>query len=36
MLVARLVLRSIEVAKLQLGDIDWRTGRIIVRAQGLP
>lgn len=28
MLVARLGLRSIEVARLELGDIDWRTGEI--------
>jgi len=34
MLVARLGLRSIEVARLQLGDIDWRAGRIIVRGKG--
>ena len=33
MLVARLGLRSIEVARLQLGDIDWRGGRIIVRGK---
>jgi integrase len=33
MLVARLGLRSIEVAMLQLGDFDWRTGRIIVRGR---
>jgi site-specific recombinase XerD len=30
MLVARLVLRSIEVARLELGDIDWRAGEIAV------
>jgi len=30
MLVARLGLRSIEVARLQLDDIDWRPGRIIL------
>ena len=34
MLVARLGLRSIEVARLELGDIDWRGGRIIVRGKG--
>lgn len=34
MLVARLGLRSIEVARLQVGDVDWRTGRIIVRGKG--
>jgi hypothetical protein len=33
MLVARLGLRSIEVARLQLGDIDWRGGRIIVHGK---
>ena len=33
MLVARLGLRSIEVARLQLGDIDWRGGRIILRGK---
>jgi len=33
MLVARLGLRSIEVARLELGDIDWRGGRIIVRGK---
>jgi site-specific recombinase XerD len=33
MLVARLGLRSIEVARLQLGDIDWRGGRIVVRGK---
>jgi site-specific recombinase XerD len=34
MLVARLGLRSIEVARLELGDVDWRGGRIIVRGKG--
>ncbi|MCE7006410.1 tyrosine-type recombinase/integrase [Kibdelosporangium philippinense] len=33
MLVARLGLRSIEVARLKLGDIDWRGGRIILRGK---
>jgi site-specific recombinase XerD len=33
MLVARLGLRSIEVARLELGDIDWRGGRIILRGK---
>lgn len=33
MLVTRLGLRSIEVARLELGDIDWRGGRIIVRGK---
>ncbi len=32
-LVARLGLRSIEVARLELGDIDWRSGRIILRGK---
>ena len=33
MLAARLGLRSIEVARLQLDDIDWRAGEIVVRAK---
>ncbi len=33
-LVVRLGLRSIEVARLQLGDIDWRAGEIVVRGKG--
>lgn len=33
MLVARLGLRSIEVARMQLDDIDWRTGRIILHGK---
>jgi len=33
-LVARLGLRSIEVARLELGDLDWRTGEIVVRGKG--
>jgi site-specific recombinase XerD len=33
MLVARLGLRSIEVARLELGDIDWRAGVIEVRGK---
>jgi len=41
MLVARLGLRSIEVARMQLNDIDWRAGRIILygkasREDGMP
>ncbi len=41
MMVARLGLRSIEVARMQLDDIDWRTGRIILhgkasRKDGMP
>jgi site-specific recombinase XerD len=33
MLVARLGLRSAEVARLELGDIDWRAGQITVRGK---
>ena len=33
MLVARLGLRSIEVARLELGDVDWRGGRIVLRGK---
>ena len=33
MLVARLGLRSIEVARLQLDDVDWRAGRIVLRGK---
>lgn len=33
LLVARLGLRSIEVARLELGDIDWRAGEILVRGK---
>jgi site-specific recombinase XerD len=33
MLVARLGLRSIEVARLELADIDWRAGEIVVRGK---
>lgn len=33
MLVARLGLRSIEVARLELDDIDWRAGEIVVRGK---
>jgi site-specific recombinase XerD len=33
MLVARLGLRSIEVARLELGDIDWRAGEVVVRGK---
>lgn len=32
-LVARLGLRSIEVARLELGDIDWRCGELLVRGK---
>lgn len=34
MLVSRLGLRSAEVARLELGDIDWRSGQIVVRGKG--
>lgn len=34
MLAARLGLRSIEVARLELGDIDWRAGELVVRGKG--
>lgn len=34
MLVARLGLRSVEVARLELGDVDWRAGELIVRGKG--
>lgn len=34
MLVARLGLRSIEVARLQLRDVDWRAGELVVRGKG--
>ncbi len=33
MLVARLGLRCIEVARFELGDIDWRAGEIVVRGK---
>jgi site-specific recombinase XerD len=32
-LVARLGLRSIEVARLELGDVDWRAGELVVRGK---
>ena len=32
-LVARLGLRSIEVARLQLRDVDWRSGELVVRGK---
>src|SRR5665648_526060 len=34
MLVARLGLRSIEIARLELGDVDWRAGELMVRGKG--
>jgi site-specific recombinase XerD len=33
-LVARLGLRSVEVARLELRDVDWRAGEIVVRGKG--
>ena len=33
LLVARLGLRSIEVARLELEDLDWRAGELIVRGK---
>lgn len=33
MLVARLGLRSIEVARLELRDVDWRAGELVVRGR---
>jgi site-specific recombinase XerD len=33
MLVARLGLRSIEVARLRLRDVDWRSGELVVRGK---
>ena len=33
-LVARLGLRSVEVARLELGDVDWRAGELMVRGKG--
>ncbi|MGH9252190.1 MAG: tyrosine-type recombinase/integrase [Acidimicrobiales bacterium] len=33
-LVARLGLRSVEVARLELGDVDWRAGELVVRGKG--
>lgn len=34
MLVARLGLRSIEVARLELRDVNWRAGELIIRGKG--
>ncbi|HSH60101.1 MAG TPA: tyrosine-type recombinase/integrase [Acidimicrobiales bacterium] len=34
MLLARLGLRACEVAALELGDIDWRAGEVMVRGKG--
>jgi site-specific recombinase XerD len=34
MLIARLGLRSIEIARLQLNDVDWRSGELTIRGKG--
>lgn len=34
LLVARLGLRSIEVARMELRDVDWRAGELVVRGKG--
>jgi len=34
MLIARLGLRSVEVARLELRDVDWRAGELVVRGKG--
>jgi site-specific recombinase XerD len=34
LLVARLGLRSVEVARLELRDVDWRAGELVVRGKG--
>jgi len=34
LLVARLGLRSIEIARMQLSDVDWRAGELMVRGKG--
>jgi integrase len=34
MLLARLGLRSIEVARLELRDVDWRAGELVIRGKG--
>ena len=34
MLLARLGFRSVEVARLQLGDVDWCAGELVVRGKG--
>lgn len=34
MLVARLGLRAIEIARLELRDVDWRAGELMVRGKG--
>jgi site-specific recombinase XerC len=32
-LVARLGLRSVEVARMELRDVDWRAGELVVRGK---
>jgi site-specific recombinase XerD len=34
LLLARLGLRSVEVARLELSDLDWRAGELVVRGKG--
>lgn len=34
MLIARLGLRSVEAARLELRDVDWRAGELVVRGKG--
>ena len=34
LLLARLGLRSIEIARLELGDVDWRAGQVTIRGKG--
>jgi integrase/recombinase XerD len=35
-LLARLGLRTVEAAALQLEDVDWRSGQILIRGKGNP
>lgn len=34
LLLVRLGLRAVEVARLQLGDLDWRRGEVLIRGKG--
>lgn len=34
LLMARLGLRAVEVARLRVGDVDWRAGELVVRGKG--
>jgi site-specific recombinase XerD len=34
LLLVRLGLRAVEVARLQLGDLDWRRGELVIRGKG--